>query len=241
MTEWFEQWFGAEYLRLYPHRDDEDAANLTALISRHMPLEGRRVLDLACGPGRHAEPFRAWGARVVGLDLSMALLSLAKHRNGSVNPVLVRGDIRHVPFGDRTFDLVVNLFTSFGYFADDQQHQAVLQQAAAVLRPAGCFVLDYLNASAVRASLVAHDAADGDSALVSVTRSISKDERYVVKEIHLADQERSFMERVRLFTPTDLERMLEAAGLTVRHVYGDYSGAALTPTSPRVILFAVPT
>ncbi len=241
MTEWFEQWFGEEYLHLYPHRDDEDAADLAALIARHVPLEGRRVLDLACGPGRHAAQFQAHGADVVGFDLSMPLLSLAKHRNGKARQALVRGDMRCLPFRNGAFDVVVNLFTSFGYFADDEQHNLVLQRAAAALRAGGCFVLDYLNASTVRASLVPHEEKQVGERRVAVERRITDDDRYVVKEIQLTDQGRSFVERVRLFTPSDLQHMLEAAGLAVRHRFGDYSGADLTPRSPRAILFAVST
>jgi SAM-dependent methyltransferase len=241
MTEWFEQWFGEEYLHLYPHRDDEDAANLTALISRHLSLDRCRTLDLACGPGRHTGHFRARGAEVVGFDLSMPLLSMAKHRNGAARPALVRGDMRRLPFRDGTFDLVVNLFTSFGYFAQDEQDAVVLQCAAAALRPGGWFVLDYLNASMVRASLVPHETTQVGERRVAVQRRITDDDRYVVKEIHLADQGRSFVERVRLFTPRDLERMLVAAGLVVQHRFGDYSGGDLTVSSPRAIHFAVRT
>ena len=241
MTEWFEQWFGEEYLHLYPHRDDEDAANLTALISRHVSLDGCRILDLACGPGRHATHFYARGAAVVGFDLSMPLLSLAKHRNGTARPVLVRGDMRRLPFRDGAFDVVVNLFTSFGYFADDEQHAVVMHCAAAALRPGGCFVLDYLNASTVRTSLVPCEETRVGERLVSVKRRITDDDRYVVKEIHLADQGRSFVERVRLFTPGDLEHLLAAPGLVVQHRFGDYGGGELTGSSPRAILIAVRT
>src|SRR6185436_11952805 len=74
VTEWFEQWFGEEYLRLYPHRDEQDAADAVALVARITPLAGRRVLDLGCGTGRHAIHLAGHGARVVGLDLSRALL-----------------------------------------------------------------------------------------------------------------------------------------------------------------------
>ena len=79
MTEWFEEWFGEEYLQLYPHRDDADAQRAVALIRESVGLRpGWRVLDVACGAGRHAKAFRAAGARCVGLDLSATLLRLAR-------------------------------------------------------------------------------------------------------------------------------------------------------------------
>ncbi len=237
MTEWFEQWFGEEYLRLYPHRDDDDAAQLTALIANHTVLRGRTLLDLACGPGRHVALFRNLGAHVVGLDLSMPLLSRARHQNGNETPALVRGDMRRLPFGEASFDVVVNLFTSFGYFVDDKQHAAVLRGAAATLRPGGTFVLDYLNADAIRRSLVPNDEIQLGNQRVAVERSITPDERFVIKEIHLVDDGRSFIERVRLFSPGELEAMLRDAGLDVGEPIGDYQGHSLTETSPRAIFF----
>ena len=71
MAEWFEEWFGEEYLRLYPHRDDAEAERAVALLAGATGLQpGWRVLDVACGAGRHARAFRAAGARCVGVDLS---------------------------------------------------------------------------------------------------------------------------------------------------------------------------
>lgn len=237
MTEWFEQWFGEEYLRLYPHRDDEDADRLATLIERQVPLQGRRALDLACGPGRHAAQFARRGASVVGFDLSMPLLSRARHRPGP--PLhLVRGDMRRLPFRPESFDLVVNLFTSFGYFSDDAQHARVLHGAAEVLRPGGVFVLDYLNAGLVRDTLVPHEEQQVGEQRVAVERRISDDDRFVIKEMHLVNDGRSFVERVRLFGREELETMVEEAGLAVRTRLGSYRGDAVAPDAPRVILIA---
>jgi SAM-dependent methyltransferase len=237
MTEWFEQWFGEEYLRLYPHRDDEDAERLATLIERHVPLAGRRALDLACGPGRHAAQFARRGASVVGFDLSMPLLSRARHRPGP--PLdLVRGDMRRLPFRPESFDLAVNLFTSFGYFADDAQHAQVLRETAEVLRSGGMFVLDYLNAGLVRETLVPHEEQQVGEQRVAVERRISDDDRFVIKEIHLVNDGRSFVERVRLFEREELETMVEGAGLTVHTRLGSYTGAAVAPDAARVILIA---
>lgn len=234
MTEWFEQWFGEEYLHVYPHRDDEDAARLVRFLEREgVAAAGRRVLDLACGPGRHAAVLGRGGARVVGLDLSRALLFAARRRG--VAP-LVRGDMRRLPFPAAVFDVVVNLFTSFGYFAADREHDAVLGEIARVLRPGGRFVLDYLNAPAVRAGLVQRDERrDGSTTLVQ-ERHLSSDGRFVIKSIHVAGEGRTFTERVRLFERTDLERMLGAHSIRVEGVAGDYDGAPHGASSPRLIL-----
>lgn len=238
MTEWFEQWFGEEYLRLYPHRDDEDAGAAVALVNGLIPLAGRRVLDLACGPGRHAAQLAARGARVVGLDLSLPLLARARTRTGGTVPV-VRADMRQLPFRAGTFDMIVNLFTSFGYFAEDAQHQAVLTDAAALLRPGGAFVLDFLNAAAVRQGLVPREERVVGSQRVVIRRHIAADGHHVIKEMHLLDDGRSFVERVRLFTGDELVTLMRNAGLDVRHRFGDYDGSAFSEAAPRAILIGL--
>lgn len=237
MTEWFEQWFGEEYLQLYQHRDDEDAARMIALVHRRIPLQDRRVLDLACGPGRHAEHVVGLGARVVGFDLSMPLLRRARAR---LRPPLdlVRGDMRALPFADAGFDVVLNLFTSFGYFLDDGQNALVLGGVAASLVRGGTLVLDYLNADHVRRYLVPHEERTLGSRRVATERKLSQDGRFVIKEVHLMDEGRSFLERVRLFSPEDLAAMLQRVGFEVDLCVGDYDGRPISDTVPRAIFFA---
>jgi SAM-dependent methyltransferase len=234
VTEWFEQWFGEEYLHVYPHRGDEDAARLVRFLDRRgIGGAGRSVLDLACGPGRHAAAVGQGGARVVGLDLSRALLFAARRRG--IGP-LVRGDMRRLPFRAAAFDVVLNLFTSFGYFASDGEHEAVLREVARVLRPGGRFVLDFLNAQAVRAGLVSRDERRDGGTTVVQERRISDDGRFVIKSIHVSDDSRTFTERVRLFDRADLEAMLAAQGIGTEDAAGDYDGAPYGPASPRLIL-----
>ncbi len=237
MSEWFEQWFGEEYHVLYPHRDDTEAQLAVALIRRVAPWSsGQLVLDLACGAGRHAAELERAGARVIGLDLSPAMLHRARRR---VRAPLVRGDMRALPFRPGTFGLVVNLFTSFGYFRSDTEHGAVMRQVAEVLAPDGRFVIDYLNADQVRRSLRrdSEQIQQGDAS-ARVKRRFSEEGLYVVKEIELRAENRSFQERVRLFTPAELERLLTAAGLEVVARYGDYDGRPLGVDTPRTILVA---
>jgi SAM-dependent methyltransferase len=238
MTEWFEQWFGEAYLRLYPHRDDEDAARLAALIDSHVPVRDRDVLDLACGPGRHVAQLQARGARVVGFDLSMPLLSRARHREGNDAAHFVRGDMRRLPFRSARFDLVVNLFTSFGFFSNDAQHQLVIDGAVRVLRPGGAFVIDYLNAAWVVHTLVPLEQRRIGEQRVTIERQVIDGDRFVMKQFHLESDGRSFIERVRLFSPADLATMIDRAGLRVTDRFGDYDGIPLTDEAPRAILIA---
>ena len=238
MTDWFKHWFGGEeYHELYSHRDDEDARRAVALIRSVVTWgSGDRILDLACGPGRHAAELTRWGGQVVGFDLSRAMLRRARERTTAG---LVRGDMRALPFRNGSFALAVNLFTSFGYFLDDEEHQRVVQQVVAALSPGGHFVLDYLNAEHVRRTLKVTERTEGRDVLV--TRRIDTANRFVIKEIELRDEGRRFQERVRLYSADELAALFTDAGLRVAVRFGDYDGAPAGPNAPRMILVGART
>ena len=236
-ASWFAKWFGEDYLAVYPHRDASEAARVLELLREK--LRGRdihRVLDLACGAGRHS---RALGAVwwTVGFDLSETLLRVARREAPTIS--FVRGDIRVLPFRPGSFSLVVNLFTSFGYFSDDRDHGLVISEVAAVTARAGVFALDYLNAEKVVRDLTPYDERAVKGEVVEQRRSITEGGKFVEKRITLREKRKSFVERVRLFSRFDLETMLEAGGFEIDEVMGDYSGAAWTPNSDRTILMAV--
>lgn len=234
--EWFESWFGEEYVALYPHRNEAEAERAVSLIAQTLgSREIRRVLDLACGAGRHARYLgQKWWTS--GVDLSEVMLRIAR-RNGTPAR-LVRADIRALPYRESSFDLVVNLFTSFGYFDTDAEHDLVVRDLAGLITVGGTFVIDYLNADMVRAQLIAYDETSISGRRVEQRRQISDDGRYVIKRISIRNEGREFIERVRLFTKEELVAMLERGGFSVETSYGDYDGGPLTDDSPRVILFA---
>lgn len=233
MPEWYEEWFGEEYLQLYPHRDDADADRVVALILRSVPFaRGWHVLDVACGPGRHARAFRGAGARCFGVDLSASLLRVARE---VTDAPLVRADMRRLPIRPRSMDLTVNLFTSFGYFEHDEEHEATLAEMASTIRQGGWFVIDLLNPASVRAGLVPLETVGMGKTSAKVTRNLSPDNRYVCKTIEWSSGRR-FVERVRLFEPEEITGMLERAGLTITCWFGEYDGRPLASNSPRTIL-----
>jgi SAM-dependent methyltransferase len=236
MPEWFEEWFGEEYLALYPHRDEEDARHLVSLLSRLIGWGADwRVLDICCGPGRHARALDAAGLAVTGVDLSPTLLRKARQ---VTDAPLVRADIRALPIRPRAMDASLNLFTSFGYFDSDEEHAATLAGMVGTVRRGGWFVLDFLNANLV-ASRIAEGAGSfelGEGG-AQLRRYRTTGGRYVVKEIVLADGRR-FQERVRLFSADELARMLARAGASLPHCFGDYDGGPAHAAAPRVLLVA---
>ena len=236
MSEWFTCWFGKEYLDLYPHRDESEARSVVRMIRNTIPLRAEgRALDLACGAGRYTRTLCGY-SWTVGLDLSMELLEVAVAESPHIP--YVRADMRALPIGDCRFDLVVNLFTSFGYFSSDDQNREVLTEVRRVLAHDGVFVLDYLNASHVRSALIPHDSRRIGGREVTQDRWITQGGRYVEKRITATGTQRSFTERVRMFEPDDLRCMLHDSGLVIDREFGDYASGPLDATNPRAIFFA---
>jgi ubiquinone/menaquinone biosynthesis C-methylase UbiE len=234
VKDWYEEWFGEEYLALYPHRDDEEAREVAALIASRIDVEaGSPALDLACGSGRHQRALadRWW---TVGLDLSRLLLRVARGEDAAA--ALVRADMRQLPFAANSFALVTNLFTSFGYFRDDQHHERVVAEVSRVTMRGGWFVLDFLNAPHVRRTLIPFDRRTQGSRIIEQTRVISDDGRFIRKTITVNDEHREFVERVRLFEPAELRDMLERCGFDVVEILGAYDGRPRDDESPRAII-----
>jgi ubiquinone/menaquinone biosynthesis C-methylase UbiE len=233
---WFSDWFNDDYLTLYAHRTAGEARSVADLLAARLPeVGGGRTLDLACGAGRHL-PFLGERQPTVGLDLSPWLLGAARKK--LPDAALVRADMRTLPFRDRAFTLVASLFTSFGYFCDDAENRHVLSEMSRVVEPGGWLVLDFLNASYTRRTLIPFERTRLGEEWVQQERTVSSDGRFVSKTIHMETSGREFLERVRLFEPWDLMAMLTAAGFEVTDLCGDYHGGGWTAASPRAIVIA---
>src|ERR1700736_4051352 len=152
-SEWWRSWFGPGYLALYDdylaERTPVEIDRLEALLRLRPPI---RILDLPCGQGRHAIELAVRGYDVTGVDLSPFLLKVADQR-ARADGVRVRwlaGDMRQPIAGER-FAVVLNLFTSLGYFADEADDRTVVDAAAAMLVPGGRFVIELINGERVMA------------------------------------------------------------------------------------------
>jgi len=228
---WYETAFRKEYLDLYHKRDDEAAKGEAEFASRALGLpEDARVLDVACGAGRHARALTELGFRVVGMDLSPDLLEQAE------GVLRVRADMRALPFAG-AFDAATSFFTSFGYF-DDAGNVRTLASIAAALRPGGAFLLDFLNATAVRAHFVPESEEEHDGTKFTIRRSI--EDGRVRKEVtaETNGQTLRYTESVRLYLHNDLVGMLDGAGLVPVAAYGAFDGRDYTTDAPRCIIVA---
>ena len=228
---WYETAFRKQYLDLYYQRSQEAAQGEAEFAARALGLpEGARVLDVACGAGRHARVLEKLGHRVVGIDLSRDLLAEAR------DVTCVRSDMRRLPFHG-AFDAATSFFTSFGYF-DDPGNRATMESIAAALRSGGVFLLDFLNAIAVATQLVPASEEEREGRIYRLTRRI--EDGRVVKDVVIEEEGLtvSYRESVRLYHHHDLVRMLKAAGLAPLAAYGDYDGRDFTTDAPRCILVA---
>ncbi|WNC16948.1 class I SAM-dependent methyltransferase [Brevibacillus brevis] len=241
MAEWFERSFREDYVLVYRHRDDLAADSEIANLLARLPIkETGRVLDLCCGSGRHSRALARRGYEVVGVDLSPVLLQLAEEQNDYPNLRFLRSDMRSIPFRDE-FDIVVNLFTSFGYFSSDEENGTVVKNMARALKPGGEVVIDYLNPSYVIAHLVPHSRKETDGMLIEEDRWL--EEGYVKKRISITDgksaEPRRYVEQVRLFRIEEMTGMLEQAGFGRIQVFGNYRFEAYEEEqSSRMIFYA---
>jgi ubiquinone/menaquinone biosynthesis C-methylase UbiE len=217
VAEWWEEAFRADYLRVYPHRDEDEAESDVASARAFVPgiRPGGRVLDLACGAGRHLRAMEAGGLRAVGADLSPDLLAEARRR-GSGN--LVRCDVRRLPFRGEVFTAVTLFFSSFGYFETPAEDAKVLREAARVLAPGGGLFLDLPWPTAVRRGLVPRSERCVDGVEIVEERSLAEEGKVVRKRVTLrrGGEVRSWTESLRLYARGEVLRMAADAGLRER-------------------------
>jgi len=231
--DWYKNWFGNEYLTVYAHRDEAEAKKLIDLIHNHINLPDKAcILDLCCGQGRHAAVLAEAGYRVIGVDLSRTLLETAKFTQ---NASFIQADMRYLPFRT-SFDLLLNLFTSFGYFATDRENLAVFVQFALVMKEKAKFVFDFFNAYHVNKNLIAHHQEQIGNLIIEQERSIIKSR--VQKKISLKRNGdiSVFYESVKMYYPHEIFSMLEQAGLAVYRVFGDYDGSNFEEDAPRLLI-----
>lgn len=239
---WVADAFGRWYPIVYPHRNEAEAARLIEVLDAKVGVKGRRVLDVGCGAGRHLLHLAHHGARPVGVDLSADLIRRARAARQAAGGEwgLVRGDMRALPFGNGTFDVVTSFFTSFGYFDEAEDARAV-GEAARVLQPGGRYVLDYLN----RESVLAHPNRVGERTeggyVVREARRVASGGRRVVKEIEIRDDAGAtlarYEERVTLYAPAEIRAFLSLAGFETLHEWGDYDASRFdAPKSARYVV-----
>jgi SAM-dependent methyltransferase len=242
VTDW-DRLFDELYLKTYAAvQRDEDAEPLGLGAMRLAGCEPPAdILDAACGYGRHSRALAGTGYRVVGLDRSPVLLAEARRRSeGAEWPRWVQGDYRELPFAAESFDSVVNLFTSFGFFGEEGDLQ-VLREFRRVLRSERALVLETMHRDLLMAIFREQDwEALPDGAVRLERRAF--DPVGGICEVGLTywpkGREPVTVEyRLRVYTASELKRLAREAGFAEVEFYGDPDGGPLSRET-RLILVA---
>lgn len=232
-SDWWRTWFGPSYLALYDdtlrERTPVEIDRLETLLHLRPPL---RILDLPCGQGRHAIELARRGYEVTGVDISPFMIEVARERAraGGLQVHWLTGDMRK-PVPGEAFDLILNLFTSFGYFANDADDQMVLAAAASMLKPGGRFLLEVINGERVMANFEARGWFTVGRTAVMEARTLDRATQRMVVERTVStppDSETS-SHTLRLYTGSQIEAALSQAGFRRVTLYGGWEGEPLQP------------
>jgi 2-polyprenyl-3-methyl-5-hydroxy-6-metoxy-1,4-benzoquinol methylase len=240
-NEWYKEWFSSPYYDiLYYKRNQQEAVAFIQLLINHLkPPPLSRMLDVACGKGRHSKALAEMGFDVTGIDLSEPFINEAK-RWETEHLHFFQHDMRST-FYINYFNYAFNFFTSFGYFRTRREHDDAMRTIAQSLKLNGVLVIDYLNAHYAEDHLVSNEEIVLDDTLFKIRRW--HDEERFFKEIQIEEPNNSarpvFTEKVAKFNLGDFTDMLSFQHMQVQEVFGDYNlGPYDIRKSPRMIIIA---
>jgi SAM-dependent methyltransferase len=243
--DWPVAFFDDDYLTIYkPMFSEEMTEREVGFIESALVLPGgARVLDLACGFGRHANGMAKRGYRVTGLDFNQHYLDIAAAvaKEAGLPVDWKQGDMRELPFNEE-FEAAYSYFTSFGYFSDEE-NERVIEGVARALEPGGRFLLDVMN----REWILTHEAhriwnqREDGSLLVEEVSLDLRSSRVKSKQIHIAHERGPRLEKefdLRAYTCAELQALFRRHGLTTRHIWGGSDEREYSRDSRRLILLA---
>ncbi len=228
MENWYKDWFeSVEYLNVYSHREENDAINLFKLIKDSLDLaQNPKILDAACGSGRFSNYLVMKGFDVTSFDLSSQLLKTAQKNTKSMTsaPKYVRADMRFLPFKS-TFDLVLNMFTSFGYFNSDKENFSFIISVAKLMAEKGYFIFDFLNKDYVMKNIIPVSRKRVDNKIITEQRKITNNRVEKTITIQSNSKSKVFRESVNLYSKDEIISNFKTFGLKVYKIFGDYHGS----------------
>ena len=223
--EWFEEWFDSPfYHMLYNNRDYKEAEQfITNIIDFLNPSNNSYFLDVACGKGRHSLYLSKQGFKVDGFDLSPSSIDIAKeHESSQLH--FYTNDIRK-PLNIDRYNYAFNLFTSFGYFTNDNDNQLAINSIAKSLTENGVLVLDFLNCTKVINDIGTgfSEIKSRDSIDFSINKRIEKG--FIIKDISFTNNSRDFIfqEKVKAIALNDFKSYFLAANLKIEATFGNYN------------------
>jgi SAM-dependent methyltransferase len=243
--EWFED---EEFWTAYASTmfDEERWAEVPEIIDRIERLAGLKpgaaVLDACCGPGRHSLELASRGYRVTGVDITEAYLQAARESSGGLEGLaFVRSDIRSFE-GGAAFDLALNLFTSFGYFADPADDLEALRRLRASLKSGGKLVLETQGKETSVRDFVPGESFERAGCEVRTEFSVvgpweGLRERWILRAPDGKVVDRSFV--LRLYSGTEMRERLLEAGFSKAEIYGDLDGSPYDQAAKSLVAVAI--
>lgn len=235
--EWFQEWFGTKYYKLLYHSRNETEADLFTknLVSSINIPKNSKVLDVACGNGRHSEALSQYVGEVIGIDINHCCISEAQYRE---NPGLsfFQHDMRRI-FRINYFDVCLSLFTSFGYFHRPEDERKAAYCLSANLKKNGFLIFDFLNADLLIRQLVPKEIYNINQIQFEIFKEI-RDQK-IIKQIIIKDDTgvHHFQERVWLYNQKSLLNLFLPYRLKMVNCFGNYDLSTFKPnSSPRLIL-----
>jgi SAM-dependent methyltransferase len=244
--DWYKDFFGAEWLGLARQQftPEQTLAQVDFITGATGLSPGASILDLCCGHGRHSLELARRGYRVVGLDFDPPSLELAREAAAELDLAVefIRSDMRAIPYRGE-FDLVINLYTAFGYLESEAEDQKVLEQVARALKPGGCFLLDTIN----QTWLLRHFEPrgwtllnDGTVLFEERTFDLRGGRNDVTWTFVYPDGRRHVQSHsLRVYTLVEFDAKLTAVGLTLKQVWGSFEGKPYGLDTNRLILLAI--
>ena len=219
---WFENWFDSPYYHtLYKNRNEKEAQVFIGNLVQYLQIpKGSTLIDIACGKGRHATNFNALGLNVVGVDLSPNNITAATKNENATLQFAVH-DMREV-YQKNSFDIVTNLFTSFGYFERNTDEQKAINAMASNLKSGGFLIIDFMNVKKVITNLVPKEQKIIDHIVFNITRKVEHGQ--IIKDIAIIDgaEKQKFQEKVKAITLANFSEFISGAGLKIIDIFGNY-------------------
>lgn len=237
--EWFEEWFDTTYYHsLYKNRNEEEAENFIQNLIDFLNINpDSKVVDLACGKGRHSITLNKFGFDVLGVDLSENSISIAKEFENEKLKFEIH-DMREI-LDVKNMQAVFNLFTSFGYFDKLKENEKVIQSVSQMLEKNGWFIIDFMNSQKVINTLVRTESKLVDSIKYNISREYTG--THILKHIKFQDgcKNFDFMEKVQALKLTDFKTILEKNRFQIIRTFGDFNLNDFDEeTSDRLIIIA---
>lgn len=236
---WFEEWFNSPYYHLLYNNRNENEAELfiTKIVGLLRIPPQVKVLDVACGKGRHAKTLAKLGLQVTGIDLSENSIADARKFSSS-NLNFDIWDMRKT-YRANEYQVVFNLFSSFGYFDSEQEDEQCIQAFYQNLQPGGTLVLDYLNTEYAVKKMKPREIVPRGDIQFHIQKRLENG--FIKKKIEFLANGENFLfeEQLKIINHYKFLQMLERAEFTLYHTFGDYElQPFVAASSPRLILVA---